>query len=661
MNWVFLSSILFGLVHPGSKIILDTGMQLIDFCILYIGIRFIIQIPFFINSYNENNKVVKNYPWLLLILFGCVGASLQVSEFFGLTEGLSVATVTFLVYSHPIWSLILSYFINKESIGFNEILRVIIGIMGIYIISSQAIGGDIKFELKIVAPIFAGFLIALWSSLSNKLRKKGLSSLDVSFFYDLFALLAIITFAGFSSTTLYTHFESIGHWMQIPQNLIFILIYSVFIGLLPNFLFYFGSEKISNLNASLILLIEPVVASTIAFFFMKETVSPIFFLGALFILTSGLNFIKFKNIIKIIFLKNIEFRYYHFICILTFFIPIEVFCKKLYLIELSPQNQTDYTISQELKLIEKSADLSFLKAQKLFPQCKVDLIKHLTLGNEEDLFKFLQSIETKDKDISIVGLSRSIFARIGAKALKDKPISGYSIGASTAKLSEINKNFFSVASPLVNQVEAILAESKRLSCKKVTGLFDSKDPLSSEYKDNFKKLYESAPVVELGLDSSKVVQHLNTDCIFIGMNYSKSAPVLQQISSEKIKHIFGTGDWSIHSAEIMKTIKNGILTKSKKHVIYSPTGWVETINNNSTEYAKSIREDFSLAVNPIGAYTYDALLIAYETLCRSNNIKDIIKNGVSRTHLLRDYTHISSTNNLVSKMNIIKMDSKNEQ
>lgn len=656
MIWVILSSILFGLVHPGSKVILGSGIQLIDFCFLYIGIRFVCQIPFFIKNLKQN-KNIKKYPWGLLVLFGCVGASLQVSEFFGLTKGLSVATVTFLVYSHPIWSLILSYSINKEKIGLNEIVRVAIGIIGIYVISSQAMNGSINFELRIIAPILAGFLIALWSSLSNKLRKMGLASLEVSFFYDLFGLLAIISFMGINSD-FSTHASNIGQWIQTPQNFISIFIYSIFIGLLPNFLFYLGSGSISNLNASLLLLIEPIVATAIAYIFMKESVSPLFLVGALFILLSGMNFINFNNLLKLRFSK--VFRLCISIALLAAFLPTNVFARKLYLVELSPQNQTDYTTSQELKLIEKSGDLSFEKAKKLFPECKVELVKHLATGSEEDLYKYLNSISGIDQPTAIVGLSRSIFARVGAKALKDKKVAGYSIGASTAKLSEINKSFYSVASPLKMQVEAIKEESKKLNCQKLIGIFDSKDPLSAEYKENFKELFAASKSVDLGSDNSRLTQDITTDCVFIGINYSKSAPILQQISNKNVHHFFGTGDWSIHSAEIKKALADGLLVKSKSQTIHTPTGWIEDINSNSAQYAKSIQKDFNLSPNPIGAYTYDAILIAYEALCKSSSVEEIIRNGISRPYLLRNYLDISSSNNLISKMNIINMGIEHE-
>lgn len=650
MNWIILSSVLFGFVHPGSKIILGQGIELIDFCLLYVGLRLIFQTPFFIkNSKLTSNS--KSYPWGLLVLFGFVGAALQLSEFFGLSKGLPVATVTFLVYSHPVWSLILSYFINKEKIGANEVIRVFIGIAGIYFISAQAIESGIPFDLRIIAPIFAGFLIALWSSLSNKLRKLGLASLDVSFFYDLFAFCSLLLLAAYDSS-IQVHAQHIYKWLYIIPNIISISFYSIAIGLFPNFLFYLGSGRSSNLNASLLLLIEPVIATIIAFLHMSESVSSLFFAGALFVLLSGLPFIDLYSLLNKQFTKLVKLNL--FILFILFFTPLLLFAHKLYLVEVSPQNQMEYTISEELRLIETSADMSIQKVKQIFPKCKLDVVKHLELGSEEDLFKYANSIEGSNEQVAIVGLSRSTFARIGAKALQGRNILGISIGATAAHFNELNPNFFSVVSPLKSQVEAIKRESLILKCKSVTGFFDIKDPLSAEYKNKFKDIFKSnSKSVEFDSENPSPLSSKLDSCIFVGLNFAKSSQILKQLNEAKeVAHIFGTGDWSIHATELKKNL-SGKLPNSKSKKIHTPTGWLSNINKTSLEYSSQIRNKFKLSPNPIGAYTYDAILIAAESLCENKSVDKVVNSGASKVFYLRPYSAISTSQNLISKMNMI--------
>lgn len=652
MSWILLSSVLFGLVHPGSKMILTQGISVIDFCILYVSVRLISQFPFYIKKV-VSTPSIKNFPWHLLVLFGLVGAALQFSEFFGLSKGLPVSTVTFLVYSHPVWSLILSHFVNKEKIGTNEVIRVLIGILGIYFISYQIIKTGVNFDLKIIAPIFAGFLIALWSSLSNKLRKSGLTAFDVSFFYDLFAFIALVLIAQ-QESTFYEHSYQIWKWVQSPLNIFSIIFFSIFVGLLPNYLFYLGSGTCSNLNASLLLLIEPVVATTTAFLFMNETVTPLFFLGAIFILLSGINYFNYYSIYNRYLLGFLKFRY--FFLFLFLFYPFNLLAKKLYLVEVTPRNQLDYTISDEMKLIDSSAKLAMKKTLEIFPKCEIQIITHLQSGTDEELFNYLSNINNFNDQVAVVGLSRSIFARIGARALQNKNILGISIGASSANFNKINNKFYSVVSPLKSQVEKIRKESLVLGCKTILGIFDSKDPLSADYKASFLEVFgKNGKTIDL--DSGNLTKGNLSSCVFIGLNFSKSVEILRHISDKKVTQIFGTGDWSIHATELENAISIKDVLKNHQK-IHTPSGWYGELNKKSSMFNSIIKNKFKLEPNPLGAYTFDSLLIASEYLCEKKPVSLIIEKGKTKSSFLRNYTGISDSQNIISKMNMIHFRSK---
>ena len=89
MILVLIAAILFGLVHPGSKLILGTGLDLITFCMLYVAIRLLAQIPVVVRnrSYLLHSK---DEAWILICI-GFVGAILQFSEFSGIASGLPVS------------------------------------------------------------------------------------------------------------------------------------------------------------------------------------------------------------------------------------------------------------------------------------------------------------------------------------------------------------------------------------------------------------------------------------------------------------------------------------------------------------------------------------------------------------------------------------------
>ncbi|MFN3454212.1 MAG: DMT family transporter [Pseudobdellovibrio sp.] len=640
MIYIITASILFGLVHPGSKYILGSNLSLLNFCFLYICIRFIFQLLVYVKNYKLHYN--KKKPFFTLIIFGLVGLTLQISEFFGIYQGLSVSTVTFLVYSHPIWSIFLSALINKESITKIDIVRVLISILGIYLISFNAIQSGFSFDLKIIAPIFAGFMIALWSSISNKLRKQELDSFEISFYYDFFALIGL-SILIFSNNQYKSDFIQISMWIKNISNLSSIIIYSIFLGLLPNILFYKGSKYISNFNASLILLIEPIIASVISVVTFKENIQFLFFFGALLVLYGAL---PISDILKKITLTK-KSRLLILSLILLCLIPLKSFSHTIHLIEFSPAEEAEYTTNYEQELIKKTADLSLLKIKNIFPKCDLNIEKTIQKGTESELFKTLSDMRNQQQKSTLVGLSRSTFARVGAKATSSKDMIGLSIGASTVDLSKLNKNFYSIVSPFNNQINLILDDSKKY-CKKLKGIFDARDYLSKEYLKLFEK--NNLNYENIDFENTSKLNLDNIDCIFVGLNLSKSESILTHALKKKnLKTIYGTGDWGINLTELNKILSNMTITQK----ILIPTGWHKNINSLSLKYFKTLQNKYKIIANPIGAYTYDSLLIAAFTLCNKNNISNAIKNPNLKKNLLRDYTKITTSHNLLSKLFLI--------
>jgi len=281
---IFIAAILFGLVHPGSKLILDQGLDLLSFCGLYVLIRLLSQLPIVIKTRSYRVKNIKS--WMLLISLGVVGAGLQWNEFKGIGSGLGVPTVTFLVYSHPIWSLLFSRIINKEGLNLISFLKLATGLLGIFCI----LGSEIHFTSQklqlMISPLFAGVLIALWVSVSNKAKSNGLLTWTLSFYYDFFAFLSLL-FIKVTQPDSSMSWGQILQWTAQLDHLLEISFYAIFVGLLPNILFYEGNSTSSARAAGLILLIEPLVATLVSHWIWHDTLSRSFLIGGLFLIVSG--------------------------------------------------------------------------------------------------------------------------------------------------------------------------------------------------------------------------------------------------------------------------------------------------------------------------------------------------------------------------------------
>jgi drug/metabolite transporter (DMT)-like permease len=294
MPAAIFSVLLFGFVHPGSKFILGTGIGLLHFCLLYSGFRLLSQLPVVI--FKKYYLIPSKMHLLLLGGMGLVGAALQFTEFKGISEGLPVSLVTFLLYSYPIWTILFSSVINGENVSLESFFKVGLSIIGlIFILDGHAKiqVKDFKFEATLIYPIVASFLMALWVCLANLSKKKGCRSWSISFYYDLFAFLTLAGITLQNDTS--AQFLHLENWMFQDFNTAIIFGYAVLLGVVPNILFYKASQNLTAMTASLLLLFEPVISSVISFWAWRETLNNSFILGACLLLASNISYKSLFN------------------------------------------------------------------------------------------------------------------------------------------------------------------------------------------------------------------------------------------------------------------------------------------------------------------------------------------------------------------------------
>lgn len=280
---VFISALIFGFVHPGSKLLLDQGIPLSYFCLLYIGIRLIAQLPFLFKKNKTPVKAKKIFYSLVAI--GLMGAFLQFFEFKGVGDGIPPAVVTFLMFSYPIWILIANVISKKQSVGTLEVVQSAAVVLGIFFIGKNEFAKLNLNSWAFLYPLCASVLIATWIILSNRLRKDGVGTFQLSAYYDLFSLLALLIIFSGSWKHDWAQFLL---WSQNAQHVFGILLFSILVGLVPNFLFYFGSRQVSSHFAGTILALEPIFSSVYSTWLWPMPFGNYFVIGASFILLANI-------------------------------------------------------------------------------------------------------------------------------------------------------------------------------------------------------------------------------------------------------------------------------------------------------------------------------------------------------------------------------------
>ncbi len=650
---ILLSALLFGLVHPGSKLIMGHGLSLLSFCLLYVGIRLLAQLPLVIAK--KSWKIQSKKELLYLLSLGVVGAALQMAEFWGISDGLPVGVVTFLVYTHPVWTILLSRTINRENVDATSIAKLASALVGITLITGFSSGYPVSLY---IGPLLAGFFIALWISLSNKASKNGCSAGAISFYYDAFAFLILIGVASTSNhgASLAETFKFLGNL----QNFALIAAYSIFIGFLPNYLFYWGSQKSSTQAAGFTLLLEPVISTAVSHFAWRETIAPAFALGALFIIAMNFPIDLVKKLVK----PKEHSRQVGIgfsLSILLILFSSQTALGSIFVVEVVPSDSTDYTVTSELEQIRIASDLATKDYRKIDPKCHPKIQKIIRRGSESELYNTIEQIGGHD-DAIIVGLSRTNFARLAAKALEKKKAKGISIGAAIATLNEINPNFVSIVSPWSRQWKSVEQQLRSNGCTATNtlGLFDSKSVLSQKFASSFEQAKSGTRFELVSTSDRDFTDKLKSkSCAFLAINYSDAQKYLTRIIEAHWKGtIVGTGDWNYYSKEVAQTFKEA---KYEGLVLAMPTGWTPNATKESQAFSLRLSRELGESPSPISAYTYDAMLMALEYSCHSKDPNVFDESKLSSLPVLRNYEGIAASGNYLSKMFVItKRSSSNE-
>jgi drug/metabolite transporter (DMT)-like permease len=232
-----------------------------------------------------------------LILFGVVLAVFNVFWTLAVTlTGAAVATV--LVYSSPAFTAILGWLVLKERLGTKKLLAVVLCLIGCTLVS-----GVIHPEawrtnpLGILTGLFSGLLYALYSLMGRRGSQKGLNPWTILFYSFLFAaviLLAInlmpLSFIPGTAEDPENFFLLGKAWrgwlllwvLAAGPTLLGFGLYNVSLSLLP------------SSTANLILTLEPVLTTLIAFFLLSERLSMTEIIGSALVI-GALILLRFRR------------------------------------------------------------------------------------------------------------------------------------------------------------------------------------------------------------------------------------------------------------------------------------------------------------------------------------------------------------------------------
>lgn len=199
---------------------------------------------------------------------------------------MSVAAV--LLYTSPVFVIVLSFIIFKEKITKIKALSCIVCVAGSAFVSG-VVGSDTRISLiAFLLGISSGFAYALYSIFSRFALQKHYPSITITAYTFIFATIGLFFFVDLPTIT-----SSI---LTKPSNCVIMLLSGLITAVLPYLFYTMGLEKIESGKAAVVAAIEPVVAVILGGVIFRDKLSLIQYFGiALVILSIAIQNIKTKR------------------------------------------------------------------------------------------------------------------------------------------------------------------------------------------------------------------------------------------------------------------------------------------------------------------------------------------------------------------------------
>jgi len=280
---VILAGIGFGFLGIFGRLAFNTGMsvgELLTFRFLVAGL--LLGAGLFIFQFRLLKLNLRQL--IISTLLGLLGYAVFSSLYFISIKGLSVSLAAMLLFTFPLFVNLAAHFILKQKMTSKQFASLILAFVGMIIL----LWGPVFFDslISILFALAAAATYAIYVLVSGQYQQ-GVHPLSSSFY--------VITSAGIGLFLF--HQPSLDLIQKLSmQQWSYIFGLAIVCTILPISLFLLGLQKLSSGVASIVVMIEPVVAAIAAWMILDEKLKPFQYVGmALVFLALVLNAVQKKK------------------------------------------------------------------------------------------------------------------------------------------------------------------------------------------------------------------------------------------------------------------------------------------------------------------------------------------------------------------------------
>jgi drug/metabolite transporter (DMT)-like permease len=280
-----------GTIISGVAVFAKMGLSMYEISVFRaVFALFLFLYLLYIKDYALSKKMLKMY-----ILFGLIVATATILEFAPILLGVPVAITVLLLYTAPLWTVVLSKFFFQEEITKVKWLAIILVLVGITVLVNPL---TIKQGTSLVGLLMAlagGVGLALWGVYGKICGNENAHPVKTQFYEAFFEIIFLAIFYPILGLFIKDS-NLIGFsFAQTPMIWVYLLGFSIVSYIIPHFFYFIGVKEIPASTAGIILLLEPFAGAILAALFLAQAITVNVFIGGLFILFANYLVIKSES------------------------------------------------------------------------------------------------------------------------------------------------------------------------------------------------------------------------------------------------------------------------------------------------------------------------------------------------------------------------------
>lgn len=273
---VILAGILWGVISIFIKKLSAAGFDSLQICLIRMIVAAISVFVFLLIKSPSLLKINIKDIWMF-IGTGIISIVLFNSFYFYTMVNSEASVAVVLLYTSPVFIMILSAVIFKEKLTFKKLIALFSTVLGCVLVSGMLSGSHVLTTVTLFTGLASGLFYALYT-IFGKFALKKYNTATVTAYTFLFGLIGSVPLGKPSAL------------VSVISADYCLLLWCIGIGIisttLPYVLYTFGLNRMDSGKASILVAVEPLVGALLGIFFYNESHDALKIIGILLILLS---------------------------------------------------------------------------------------------------------------------------------------------------------------------------------------------------------------------------------------------------------------------------------------------------------------------------------------------------------------------------------------